>query len=186
MIFAVIEVVVTHKPEETVLKYYNDNNIILIQINLTSDNDIDELESKIALPDQVSTCYNPKCKTCGHFQQKKLMTIIDGPCWKCGSTMKIATITSSSCGNNLRPSVFTDDEIIFASSKGVILKTQYSKAVHDSYLANSCPKCGSFAGNFYLFAQYISPADCGELPSQKFDIGYLCGYCDDAAFENNQ
>lgn len=88
-VFAVIEVVVTHKPEENVVNFYNDNDIILIQVNLTSDKDIDDLEIKISQPDIVSTCYNPKCKTCGQFQQKKVMTIIDGPCWKCGTTMKL-------------------------------------------------------------------------------------------------
>jgi hypothetical protein len=183
-VFAVIEVVVTHKPEESVLKYYAENNIILVQINLTSDEDIDNLESKIAQPDLVSICYNPKCKTCGHFQQKKIMTIIDGPCWKCGSTMKVATISSSTGGivrgssNHINPSEFTVEEINFAKSRGVLLKTQFSKTVGAKYVANSCAKCGSFAGDFHLFTQYIAPAGYGELPSQKFDIGYHCEHCD--------
>lgn len=57
-VFAVVEVVVSHKPEERVLKFYNDNNIILIQINLKSDKDIDELESKIAnCPVPLTTGY---------------------------------------------------------------------------------------------------------------------------------
>src|SRR5690554_7341754 len=54
-VFAVVEVVVTHKPEEGVLQFYRDNNIILIQINLTSDKDIEELDTKIANPDFVAT-----------------------------------------------------------------------------------------------------------------------------------
>ncbi|MBS0645226.1 MAG: hypothetical protein JSR97_01360 [Verrucomicrobia bacterium] len=183
-VFAVIEIVVTHKPEENVLSFYSDNDIILIQISLSSDKDIDDLESKISQPDIISTCYNPKCKTCGQFQQKKIMTIIDGPCWKCGSTMKVATIASSTGGlvrgssNNLRPSDFTNEEIIFAKSKGVLLKTQYSNTVNERYVANSCKKCGSFAGDFYLFTQYIAPAFQGELPSSTFDIGYHCEQCD--------
>jgi Competence protein CoiA-like family len=184
-VFAVIEVVVTHKPEENVINFYNDNDIILIQVNLTSDKDIDDLEIKISQPDIVSTCYNPKCKTCGQFQQKKVMTIIDGPCWKCGTTMKVATISSSNGGlvrgstNNLSPSEFTDDEITFAQSKGVLLKTQYSKTVNEKYVANSCNKCGTFAGDHYLFTQYVAPASYGELPSETFDIGYLCEYCEE-------
>lgn len=69
-LFAVIEIIVTHKIEENVIKYFQDNNVILIQIKLASDNDIDNLENKIANPDSVDACYNPKCKICGHFQQK--------------------------------------------------------------------------------------------------------------------
>ncbi len=186
-VFAVIEVVVTHKPEENVVKFYSDNNIILIQIKLSSDRDIDDLESKVSQPDEVSTCYNPKCKTCGQFQQKRIMTIIEGPCWKCGDTMKIATISSSTGGlvrgssNNVRPSDFTDEEITFAKKKGVLLKTQYSKTVNGKYLANSCDKCGAFAGDFYLYSQYIAPASYGTLPSETFDIGYHCEHCDGRA-----
>lgn len=80
--------------------------------------------------------------------------------------------------NHLRPSDFTPDEVEFAKSKGVILKTQFSKTVQGSYVANSCAKCGSFAGDFYLFTQYIAPACYGELPSETFNIGYHCDYCD--------
>jgi ribosomal protein L37AE/L43A len=184
-VFAVIEVVVTHKPEETVLNFYNKNNIILIQINLTSDKDIDNLDIKISQPDIVSICYNPKCKTCGEFQQKRIMTIIDGPCWKCDSNMKVATISSSRGGlvngtaNNLSPSNFNIKEITFAQSKGVLLKTQYSNTVNEKYLANSCNKCGLFAGNFYLFEDYILPASNGDLQSETFEIGYHCENCNE-------
>lgn len=182
-VFCVIEVIVTHKPEKNALKYYKDNNIILIQINLTSDKDIDELDNKISQPSKVETCFNPKCNSCGHYQSKKIMTIIDGACWKCDNIMKIATISTSSGGsvrgggNHLAPSKFTLDEINFAKSKGVVLKTQYCKTVQGKYVANSCTKCGSFAGDFHLFIEYIAPASYGELPSQAFEIGYHCDHC---------
>ena len=39
-VFAVIEIVVSHKPEEHVIQYYKDNKIILIQINLLSEDDL--------------------------------------------------------------------------------------------------------------------------------------------------
>jgi hypothetical protein len=191
-VFAVIEVVVTHQPEDAVLNFYKDNDIILIQINLASDQDIDNLEQKVRNPDIVNTCYNPKCNSCGHFQQKKRMTIIEGDCWKCGGPMKIAAISSTNGGairgssNNLRPSEFADEEIGFARSKGVVLKTQYSKTVGGKYVANSCSKCGSFIGDHFLFTDYIAPADYGELPSQKFDLGYYCEYCEGMAGENSE
>jgi len=107
--------------------------------------------------------------------------------------MKVATISTSSGdmvygqSNHLRPSDFTPNEIEFAKSKGVILKTHYSKTVQESYVANSCANCGSFAGGFYLFTQYISPASYGELPSEEFDIGYHCDYCNNKfEYENDE
>ena len=176
-VFAVIEIVVSHKPEKNVLQFYKDNNIILLQINLTSDKDIDELDAKIANPDFVATCFNPKCNSCGHFQQKTTMTIIDGSCWKCHSTMKVAVVEGGCSGSSSGPDEFTPQEIEFAKSKGTIIKVHYSKTANEKYLANTCPKCGTFAGNFYLFTQYLQPASVGELPSETYDIGYHCYHC---------
>ena len=153
-VFAVIEVVVTHKPEEKVLTFYLENNIILIQINLTSEEDIENWKDKISKPDIVEICFNPKCKTCGHFQHKTKMTIVEGPCWKCHSSMKVSIIEGgmerggSSCGAD----EFSKEEIEFAKSKGTIIKSHYSKTMHERYLASTCNKCGAFAGNFYLFS----------------------------------
>ena len=98
--------------------------------------------------------------------------------------MKIAVISVSTgelvrgISNHLSPTDFTPEETNFAKSKGVILKTQYSKTVQGSYQANSCTNCGSFAGDFHLFTQYVAPAGYGQLPSQIFDIGYHCDNCD--------
>lgn len=177
-VFAVIEVVVTHKPEESVLKFYNENNIILIQINLTSDVDIENLDSKIANPDFVATCFNPKCKRCGQYQQKTKMTVIDGPCWKCGAKMKVAMVhgTQLSGGSHIGPDRFTKKEIEFATSKGVLIRKQYSRTVNQKYLANTCTKCGTFVGDHYLFTSYCAPAAYGELPSTEYEIGFHCNH----------
>lgn len=175
--FAVIEVVVTHKPDENVLKFYRCNNIILLQINLTSESDIDCLNDKISRPDIVETCYNPRCGICGGFMQKKKMLVIDGPCWKCHRTMKIAVI-STGIGGILKPSKFTDCDTSFAKSKGVLLKTRYSKTVAGKYTANTCGRCGAFAGDFFLFTEYIAPAGYGDLPEREFDMGFYCAKCE--------
>lgn len=191
-VVAVIEVVVTHKPTGNVLKFYNDNKIILVQINLNSDEDIEDLENKFAHPSLVEFCYNPKCVTCGQFKQKKIMTIIEGSCWKCDNAMKIATISLSNGGslkglsNYLSPLDFTSNEIDFAKSKGVILKTQHSNTAQENYLANTCLKCEAFVGGNYLFTQYISPAGYGELSSEAFELGYHCEHCDGVDYEKDE
>lgn len=94
---------------------------------------------------------------------KTKMTIIEGLCWKCNEAIKVAVtegdgIMSSYCG----PDEFTDAELDFAKSKGVVIRTQDSKMANETYLANTCPHCNTFVGNFYLFTQYIQPADIGE------------------------
>jgi len=185
-VFAVIEVVDTHKPEENILKYYDENNIILIQINLKSDKDIDELENKIAHPDFVSTCYNPKCDICGHYLYKTKMTIIEGPCWNCHKPMKVVVINGGleREGNSGGPSTFTIKEIEIARSNGVILKKHDSNTMQKKYLANTCANCGKFVGDFHLH-DYEIPASLGELPSTTFDIGFYCSNCIQVKYAKN-
>lgn len=171
----------------SVVEYYDKENIILIQINLKSDQDLDELESKITKPDIVATCFNPKCNACGHFQQKTTMTIVDRPCWKCHSKMKVAILEGSqeSGGSHVGPDGFTADEIKFARDKGVLISEHYSKTVRAKYLANACAKCGAFVGNHYLFTGYFVYAVSGEFPSTTFEIGYSCGHCAELAYERS-
>ena len=177
-IFAFIEIVVTHKPEEKVLKYYDDNNIILIQIELSSNEDIEKIDKKISKPNRVNFCFNGKCKKCNSFKGKKTMAIIEGNCWKCSQSMKVAVIyiiDSEFIGAYIYPSNFNQEEIKLAESKGVLLKMQYSYTAREKYIANTCSNCGSFAGDFYLFVDYISLAGIGY---ERFDMTYYCKYCD--------
>jgi hypothetical protein len=178
-VFAVIEIVVTHKPEEKVIEFYKKNEIILIQINLKSDEDINQVNEKINAPDIVKTCFNPKCKNCDNFLHKTKMTIINGDCWKCKKSMKVAVVEGGIVrgGNCVGPEKFSNQEIEFATSKGVIIKKHYSKTVKEEYLANTCLNCGNFAGEFYLFTEYLAPASYGELTSESFNVGYNCNSC---------
>lgn len=61
VVFAVIEVVVTHQPEKTVKEYYKQNNIILIQFSLKSDLELNNFDERVTCPDMVNYCQNPKC-----------------------------------------------------------------------------------------------------------------------------
>jgi hypothetical protein len=126
---------------------------------------------------------NP-CEKCGGSRVKKILTIIDGPCWSCGETMKIAYISTDPLSmirghTSLPPSKFTDAEIEISKAKGANLKVQFSKTMEESYVADTCNGCGTFSGNFYLFQDYVSPASFGELPSEKFEIGFDCENCDE-------
>jgi Competence protein CoiA-like family len=176
-VFAVVEVVVTHKPEKSVVAYYDEENIILIQINLKSDQDIDELENKIAKPDLVTTCLNPKCKVCRHFQDKTTMMIVDGPCWKCRSTMKTAIVVAGNwrSGSHVGPEEFTKQELDFARNKGVILKTRYNKFSRTRSLANTCGNCGTFAEDYRY--SFVTMCFDTNYRSTNFEIGHYCSHC---------
>lgn len=183
-VFAVIEVVVTHAPEKEVLTYCKKNNIVLIQINLTSDEDLNNFDKKFSNPDVVSICFNPKCTTCGHYLNKSTMMVIDGPCYKCGHTMKVAV--KSEYYSTAGPDEFSPGEIETARSHGAIIQERYSKTRGERYLANVCKNCNSFAGDHYLYTDYAAPASYGTLPSIKLECGYHCPYCSEGDYEEKE
>ena len=61
-----------------------------------------------------------------------------------------------------------------AAQHGVLMKTQYSKTIGESYIANTCRRCGKFVGGHYLFTGYIA---IPEYPRQELDAGYYCPGC---------
>jgi predicted Zn-ribbon and HTH transcriptional regulator len=187
-VFAVIEIVVTHYPEVNVLQYYRNNNIFLIQYKLYDEKELLEFENKVKRPDRVELCKSPRCTACGNPLQKKIMTIVNGPCWKCNSNMNIASISTSKrtiirgISNFLAPGDFNMEEIKAARDNNVHLKHHYSKTAGYSYLANTCPKCNAFVGDHYVFTDYISQTGNDELFSYDVDLGYYCEYCNDRLY----
>lgn len=173
-VIIVIEVIVTHKAEPRAVQFYKDNNIIVMEIVLNSDDDIDNLDKKIANPDHVGACRNPKCHSCERGMRKTMMTIAEGSCWKCDMPMKLAFYEKA--GSTLGLGVFNKTELEFARSKGVIIKEHYSRTTETKYLANTC-KCGAFIGDHYLFSDYASLAGYGHIPSVEYQVGYHCEIC---------
>jgi hypothetical protein len=67
-VYAVFEIVVTHKPEDNIVNYYQKNNILLFQIELDSEDDLENIQEtlnkKIKIrtrPDYFNACMNPNC-----------------------------------------------------------------------------------------------------------------------------
>ncbi len=70
--------------------------------------------------------------------------IVESKCRACSAPMKIAMIGISG------PETFTESELGFARDAGVLIEKKFSKTLNESYLANTCPKCGSFIGQFFI------------------------------------
>lgn len=177
-VFSVIEVVVTHKPEKHVLNYYQENDIVLVQYNLTSDTELNDVENRIGNPDFVGFCFNPICDVCGKYKLKTRMLVIDAHCWSCSGPMKVAMIYGDGlvAGTHIGPDQFTKKEIEFAASKGVLIDTSNHRNSCYRYVACICPTCRSLVGKHYLLTSYFAPAMCGELPSSEYLMGYDCDH----------
>ena len=173
-VIAVIELVVTHKPEEKTLLYYKAHNIILIQIDLTSFDDIDNFEARLLSPDIVDICTNPKCSKCGKHKIELKMNIIDANCYKCGNDMKVVYIDSPSTFTTIYPDQFLHSEVKLALDNGAVIKQSYSRTAGRGYSANVCPRCNAFIGEHYLHEEYIMPSVYGEYNYTTIDAGYSC------------
>lgn len=167
-VYAVIEIVVTHKPEEKVLNYYYDNDITLIQINLKSDEDIYKIDQILKTPDFVNLCFNHKCEICNNYKEKFTMSIIHGKCDKCFNSMNIALMTKN---NNFSfgPEKFNKDEILFAKNKGVL--------IDEKYFVNTCGNCGKLLNKKLNLKSYFSLANQGSFEKYDYLIKYDCKYC---------
>jgi hypothetical protein len=169
---AVIEVIVTHSPEQKVLDYYKSNRIAVVSYFLKSDEDINRLDSSILVPDSVDLCTNPKCSECGNYMAKKKLLVIDGKCSLCSAPMKVAAIDKSEA--YLGWGSFSQSDIPLAAQHGCFLKSHYSRTAGERYIANTCRKCGAFIGQHYLFTEYVAAYCYSE---EEFDIGFYCPSC---------
>lgn len=168
----VVEIVVTHKPEDFVLKYYEDNRIACLQLFVDDFDDCNNVEYKLSHPDKVNLCPNPICKICGRYKQKAKIEIIGTECWRCGRPMKIAMMVSENEQYILHPTSFTQREIELANLLGANIKENYSKTQSRSYKANTCKYCNAFMGDFHLHDYYYL------APEKESEHVYKCFYCE--------
>lgn len=166
----VIEVIVSHVPEQSTLNYYSSKHIAIVSYELKSDEDINRLNSAILEPDSVDVCSNPKCSTCASYKSRKRLLIIEGNCWKCRAPMKVAALQ----GDMGYEGNFSKSDIQLATQNGVFMKFHYSRTAGMRYIANTCRKCGAFVGDHYLFTDYVAVPEYERL---EIDAGYYCPNC---------
>jgi hypothetical protein len=62
-VFAVIEIIYKHPPEDGTIKFYRENKIVLIQIIISSDDDLENVDNKVKFPTSVDYCLVPQVQT---------------------------------------------------------------------------------------------------------------------------
>jgi hypothetical protein len=139
-VIAVIEVVVTHKPEEKVLQYYQENKIIHIQINLSSDEDLKIVLSKITTPDIVDYCLNPKCSNKIRYSIKRRIYFYPDRC-RCYQPIEKYLIEINSAFGILKTLDFTDNEISFVQSKRTNIEVKTNEKTNEKYPTSICFNC---------------------------------------------
>jgi len=110
-VLAVIELVDTHKPEESALQYYKANKITFIQINLTSEEDLNEVEKKVQKPDIVDLCLSPKCQNSDKYKITRTIKAFRHNCGRCFAIIPRFEIEINSVFGSQLSRDFTEEEI---------------------------------------------------------------------------
>lgn len=168
---AIIEVVVSHEPEEHVRKFCADHKIALLELHLAELSSLDALRPLSTFnATRGSVCTREKCPRCRAPLFEGHIYVVDGDCWKCKASMKIALGHGNSGMGG--PDEFDAQAISAAKKHGVILRNRYSNVVQERYLANTCKHCGNFCGNFYLH-------DFWHLADEDTEVstGVKCSEC---------
>jgi len=118
--FAVIEIVVTHKPEEATIEFYKNNKIALIQIELDSEDDLDHIEEKIKKPTSINYCFNYKCPNISDYNYQRRVVVFNQQ----HGYINLHIIRNCVAEifhyfGAFRSTDYTDEEIEFAKNNGV-------------------------------------------------------------------
>jgi hypothetical protein len=145
----ILELVVTHSPDERVLAYCTERKIPFFEFRLKKMGDLDALRGSQKLEATwTAFCPRPKCEKCGHPLQPRKLFVVSGTCWKCHSSMKVAFIDCE--GYTLDPSQMTPDEIAKSNELGAFISDNYSRTMNKVSVSNTCPTCGLLTGNFHI------------------------------------
>ncbi len=146
---AILEIVVTHSPDENVLEYCRESGAVLVCLRVQDGRDLLALEVETPLrPSHVGLCLNPQCAICAQALSPSTLHVLDIACWRCGLPMKAAVLKAD--GRLVGPEVFSSEQTQIAEEAGVYVSRQYSRVSNRRYLANTCPSCGAFTGAPYL------------------------------------
>lgn len=144
-VVAVIEIVVSHKPEESVVQYYMEKKITLIQINLTSDEDLNKVEEKAKTPDLVDLCLSHKCQNRDKYKTAREIVAIRRQCGSCFGLIEDLFINTHGIFGINRSRDFTDEEInrvkSKASEKGIEVAIKTDDSTKERYPVLLCQNC---------------------------------------------
>jgi len=105
----------------------------------------------------------------------KLCLADDTLCWRCNE--KMHTAYGMVDDNPISPDGFNETMLKIAKEKGVIIEPRYSKTTDETHLANVCPHCGTFIGEFFMHELWY-----GE--TEVIDIEDVEGFAWDDTKEN--
>lgn len=154
---ALIEVVVTHPPDENVREFCHNHSIELLEYHIRTEDDLEQITKSAPLQITRGTyCPRMRCSKCKARLPSNRLHVIVGKCNRCKYDMNIAY---ASCDRVVRgPDEFTSEEITAAEKQGAVLELVPSKNLK-AYIANVCPRCKAFVGKHFMLGYMDWKAD---------------------------
>ncbi len=139
-VVAVIEIVVTHEPEPRVLDFYERNHLILVQLDVGSEDDLRRIEDRASKPNLVRLCLNPNCKDYSQAVERQLI-IGTRTCNTCLHTVQACRVRTMHPFGIHYSTDFNENEKVLAQSKGVRFETKINSETQEQYSAIICLNC---------------------------------------------
>lgn len=139
-VVAVIEIVVSHAPEANAVQYYLENHIVLVQITLSSEEDLVSIKDKAANPDFVELCLDTKCPSYGIGKTKRNLIVGQMRCG-CHSIVNVSKVRTSHAFGVRYSTDFNDEEVKLAESNGVRFERRFNGISNEPYYAVICMNC---------------------------------------------
>ena len=166
-VVTVIEVIVTHRPEEYSLQYYNDNNIFCLQINVKDFSDCEKIAYKLSNPNKINLCPTPICEKCDGVKDSGKLIISNLLCENCNEEIKISAKVS--VNKIFGPAYYNNNEIQYSSSMGCA----FEKTINGVFY-NKCPYCNKRVTPKKLSEYYLK----NPIQLEEKNKCCECVYCD--------
>ena len=141
----VIEVVVTHAPEDKVIAFYREKDVVLVQINLSSDSDLNEVEARIERPDSVDYCTNWRCAKYGASTIKREIQLTPTPCGRCFAPLPKFSISVMSLFGEQSSRDFSEQEIGQVKARFPNVTVHHEPGSNETRPVSPCENCRRLA-----------------------------------------
>lgn len=147
-VVAVIEIVVTHSPDEYALRYYRDRHIVLIEINVSSEEELLRVEERVMRPDAVDFCMNPNCQNSDRHPIDRKVIVRASRCGRCFSKTETYRVVVDGVFGKHESRGFTDGEIDLVKNRHRNIRIVFDQATKGKYPVYDCLNCRRFQSRY--------------------------------------
>jgi len=143
-VVAAIEIVVTHAPEPSTIQYYKEGDVVLVQIDLQSDEDLDHVEEMVMSPNIIDYCSKPNCSNYGISTTSRRIRVKQTGC-RCLSLVERYEIEVRTPFGTHPSLSFEDKEIDLVRTQRNNIEIRENRASGERYPVQLCMNCKRLA-----------------------------------------